>query len=206
MTTLLQISSSIFADQGTSTALANRFVANWATAHPQSRVIKRDVAADPLPHLDGAAVAALMAPAEQRTAAQAEQVAVADALIAEIQAADVVVIGAPMYNFGIPSQLKSWFDYIARARVTFRYTEQGPEGLLKGKQAYVFAARGSIYGESPTDGVTTYLKQMLAFVGIVNVEFIYADGLNMGDDTRNSAIAAAEAAIATLHPVAAPVA
>ncbi|MDX9874554.1 MAG: FMN-dependent NADH-azoreductase [Spongiibacteraceae bacterium] len=198
MATLLQINSSIFGGQGVSTTLADRFVSHWQAANPDGQIIRRDVAAEPLPHLDSATVAALMTPAGQRTPAQAERVTLADTLIDEIQRADVLVIGAPMYNFTIPSQLKSWFDYIARARVTFRYTEHGPEGLLTGKKAYVFATRGSVYGEAPADGVTTYVRQMLAFLGIVDVEFIYADGLNMGDEPRTAAIAGAEQAIAAL--------
>ena len=131
-------------------------------------------------------------------AEQAELVQRSDQLIAELQAADVLVLGVPMYNFGIPSTLKSYFDHIARAGVTFRYTANGPEGLVKGKKAYVLAARGGLYQGTPKDSQTTYLRDFLAFIGIDEVEFVYAEGLNMGAEQHDQAQAAAQQRIAEL--------
>src|SRR5882724_6553184 len=142
MNTLLQINTSIFSGQGQSTRLNEEFVAAWKAAHPQGRVVVRDFAKDPMPHLTAERFKAFLTKPEERTPAQQEIAAYSDALIAEIRAADVVVLGMPMYNYGFPSMLQSYFDHIARAGVTFRYTETGPEGLLTGKKAYVFSARG----------------------------------------------------------------
>ena len=127
--------------------------------------------------------------------AQAARVAEYDELIAEVQTADMLVLGAPMYNFGVTSQLKNWIDAIARAGVTFRYTENGPEGLVKGKKVYVALARGGIYRDTPADSQVPYLKGVLGFLGMTDVEFIYAEGLAMGPESADKAFAAAEAAI-----------
>ena len=145
--------------------------------------------------LDEAALGALFTPAEQRTPEQAARVALDDALIAQVQSADAIVLGVPMYNFGVPVQLKTWIDAIARAGVTFRYTENGPEGLLKGKKVYVALARGGIYRDTPADSQVPYLKGVLGFLGMTDVEFIYAEGLAMGPESADKAFAAAEAAI-----------
>jgi FMN-dependent NADH-azoreductase len=155
----------------------------------------RDLAANPHPVLDEAALGALFTPAEQRTPEQAARVALDDALIAQVQSADAIVLGVPMYNFGVPVQLKTWIDAIARAGVTFRYTENGPEGLLKGKKVYVALARGGIYRDTPADSQVPYLKGVLGFLGMTDVEFIYAEGLAMGPESADKAFAAAEAAI-----------
>jgi FMN-dependent NADH-azoreductase len=187
MKTLLQINSSIHAENGESTRLAERFVTAWRAANPDGAVIVRDLAADPLPHLDAKPGA--------RTLEQQRVVEYSDALIAELQRADVIVFGMPMYNFGVPSTLKAYFDHIARAGVTFRYTEQGPVGLLAGKQVFVFATRGGMYAGTPRDTQTSYLREFLGFLGMDRVEFVYAEGLAMGDESRNSAIANAHAAI-----------
>ncbi len=114
-----------------------------------------------------------------------------DALIAEIQAADVVVLGVPMYNFGVPAQLKNWIDAISRAGVTFRYTEKGPEGLLKGKKVYVALTRGGKYRNTPADTQVPYLKTVFTFLGLTDVHFVYAEGLAMGPDAEQTAIASA---------------
>ena len=121
--------------------------------------------------------------------------ALSDLLIAEIQAADVLVLGVPMYNFSVPAQLKNWIDAISRAGVTFRYTEQGPEGLLKGKKAVVVQTRGGIHRNSPTDSLTPYLQTILAFLGITDVQFVYAEGLSMGPDAERDGLATAYAQI-----------
>jgi FMN-dependent NADH-azoreductase len=195
MKTLLQINSSIHAENGESTRLAERFVTAWRAANPDGAVIVRDLAADPLPHLDAARFGAFVAKPGARTLEQQRVVEYSDALIAELQRADVIVFGMPMYNFGVPSTLKAYFDHIARAGVTFRYTEQGPVGLLAGKQVFVFATRGGMYAGTPRDTQTSYLREFLGFLGMDRVEFVYAEGLAMGDESRNSAIANAHAAI-----------
>ena len=118
-----------------------------------------------------------------------------DALIEELRNADTVVLGLPMYNFGIPSQLKAYFDHIARAGVTFRYTENGPVGLLTGKKVYVIATRGGKYAGTPRDSQTAYVRDFLAFIGITDVEFVYAEGLNMGADSKDAALANADTVI-----------
>jgi FMN-dependent NADH-azoreductase len=125
-----------------------------------------------------------------------------DALISELQAADTIVFAVPMYNFSVPSTLRAYFDHIARAGVTFRYTANGPEGLLKGKKAYVFITRGGVYANG-IDTQTPYLKQFLGFVGITDVQFVYAEGLSMGDDVRQQSLNAAHHAIHELLPHAA---
>ena len=137
-------------------------------------------------------------PADQRTPEQAALVATSDALIAELKAADVVVLGLPMYNFSIPSQLKAWFDHVARAGVTFRYTDKGPVGLLKGKKAYVFATRGGLYAGTANDTQTPYLRQFLGFLGISEVEVTYAEGLAYGAPARESSLAKARVALQNL--------
>lgn len=198
MTTLLQLNTSLFSHRGQSSQLADRFVAGWSVKHPTGRVITRDLAADPVPHLDAQRFSAFTTPAESRDAAQQVVAAQSDALIAELQSAEVIVLGLPMYNFGIPSQLKSYFDHVARAGITFRYTAQGPEGLLKNKKAYVFAARGGLYEGTPLDTQTNYVRDFLRFVGIAEVEFIYAEGLAMGEQRRVDALAQANDSIARL--------
>jgi len=198
MKNLLQINSSIFSSGGQSTQLADQFVATWYANQPQPKVTVRDLAQDPLPHLDAQRVLAFFAQPEARTPEQQAFVAESDALIKEIKQADVIVIGLPMYNFGIPSTLKAYFDQIARAGATFRYTENGPEGLLTGKKAFVFATRGGLYAGTPLDSQTGYVRNFLGFLGITDVEFVYAEGLNMGDSNKKTALAEAEQKIAML--------
>lgn len=192
MKTLLQVKSSLFADQGNSNQLANRFVTAWQARHPDGRVIVRDLVADPLPHLGAEHVTAFGTPAERRTPAQAALVAQSDALIAELKAADIVVIGLPMYNFGVPTQLKAWFDQLARAGVTFRYTEAGPQGLIGDKPVVVFAARGGLYRDTPRDTQTAFVTAFLNLIGLQSIEFVYAEGLNMGPAPRQAALEAAQ--------------
>jgi len=188
---ILQIKSSVFSGNGQSSRLADQFVADLRAQDPRVQVVERDLAAEPVPHLDGARVGAFFAKPEERTAEQKAVIAYSDALINELRRADVIVLGLPMYNFGVPSQLKAWFDHIARAGETFKYTEKGAVGLLTGKKAYVFAARGGIYGENHSQ--TEWLRQILGFVGIADLEFVYAEGLALGEDSRNNSIAAAQA-------------
>ncbi|HWP19395.1 MAG TPA: NAD(P)H-dependent oxidoreductase [Burkholderiaceae bacterium] len=195
---ILQVNSSARVEGSHSTSLANHLVERLQKARPDARLTIRDLARTPHPVLDEQALQALFSPAEARTAEQAARVALDDVLIAEIQAADVVVLGVPMYNFGVPAQLKNWIDAISRARVTFRYTEQGPEGLLKGKKVYVVLARGGKYRDTPADTQVPYLRTVLAFLGMTDVEFIYAEGLAMGPDAERQALREARAQIEAL--------
>ena len=187
---ILQIKSSVFNGQGQSSRLATEFVTQLQDQNLDAQVRERDLVAEGIPHLDAARTAALFSKPEERTAEQKAVVAYSDALIAELRDADVLVLGLPMYNFGIPSQLKAWFDHIARAGVTFKYTEKGAVGLVTGKKAYVFAARGGVYGDQ--DFQTQFVRQFLGFIGITDVQFVYAEGLAMGEDSRNTGIAAAQ--------------
>jgi len=197
---ILQVNSSarVFEnDQGShSSRLANELSARLLAEQAGASLTVRDLARTPHPVLDEAALGALFTPAGQRTPEQAARVALDDALIAEIQAADVVVLGVPMYNFGISAQLKNWIDAIARARVTFQYTEKGPVGLLTGKTVYLVLARGGIYRDTPSDSQVPYLRSVLGFLGMTDLHFIYAEGLAMGPDAEAQALASARAAIA----------
>lgn len=197
MTHYLQIRSSLFGAGSQSSRLADRYVQSTVAAEGGD-VVVRDLALDPLPHLDAERFAAFGTPAEARTPEQARIVAESDALVAELQAADVIVVALPMYNFGIPSTLKAYFDHVARAGVTFRYTASGPEGLLRGKRARVFATRGGRYAGTPQDLQTAYVRQFLAFVGITDVEFVYAEGLALGEESRANALAEADRRIEQL--------
>lgn len=202
MKTLLQIRSSLLLGNSQSNRLADRYVAAWQAANPGGRVVVRDLAQSPVPHLDLARVGAFSTPADQRTPEQQALVAESDALIDELQGADVVALGLPLYNFGIPSTLKAYFDHIARAGVTFRYTATGPEGLVKGKQVVVFAARGGLYQGQPHDTQTPYVRNFLGFLGMTDVRFVFAEGLNMGDEPRAQGLRSAESDIdALLEPV-----
>lgn len=192
MSTLLQINTSLFSNNGQSSRLADKFVAAWQAQNPDGRVVVRDLAADPVPHLDGERFLSFLAKPEERSAQQQAVVDFSDALIAQIRDADAVVIGLPMYNFGIPSTLKAYFDHIARAGVTFRYTENGPVGLLGGKKVYIFAARGGLYAGTAKDSQTTYVRDFLNFIGLSDVEFVYAEGLNMGEERKNAALDSAQ--------------
>jgi len=198
MSTVLQINASLFSDQGQSTRLGSRFVEAWKARHPEDRVIVRDLVAHPIPHLTAERFQAFLATPEERTPAQQAVVAESDALIAELKAADVVVLGLPMYNFGIPSQLKAWFDHLARAGVSFRYTANGPEGLIGDRKVYVFAARGGFYRGTPKDTQTGHVRDFFNLLGIRDLEFVYAEGLNVGADAQRTALAAAQSSIERL--------
>jgi FMN-dependent NADH-azoreductase len=188
---ILQIKSSVFNGNGQSSRLAEEFVAGLREQHPEANLIQRDLVADPVPHLDGARAGAFFAKPEERTPEQRAVIAYSDALIDELRRADVLVLGLPMYNFGVPSQLKAWFDHIARAGVTFKYTEKGAVGLLTGKKAYVFATRGGVYGDN--DSQTQFVRQFLGFLGITDVEFVYAEGLAISAESRNNSLIGAQA-------------
>ncbi len=200
MKTLLQINTSLFSGAGQSSRLGDQFVARWIAANPEGQVIVRDLARDPVPHLTAERFQAFTTKPGERSAEQQAHVDASDALIAEIQQADTIVLGLPMYNFGIPSTLKAYLDHIGRAGVTFRYTEKGPVGLLTGKKAYVIATRGGRYQGTPLDTQTSYVRDFLAFIGIKDVEFVYAEGLAMGDAPKSAALAKAGAEIVRLVP------
>lgn len=190
---ILQINASARRDGANSTRVADQITARLQAANPGATLTLRDLAVTPHPLLDEAALGALFTPADARSPEQAARVALDDALIAEIQAHDTIVLGVPMYNFGVPVQLKSWIDAIARAGVTFRYTATGPEGLLTGKTVYVALARGGLYRDTPNDSQVPYLKSVLGFLGLTDVRFIYAEGLAMGPEAAAKGFAQAEA-------------
>lgn len=198
MSTLLQINASLFSNQGQSSQLAEQFVTAWRAQNADGEVIVRDLAQAPIPHLDAARFTAFISQPAERSAEQAAIVAFSDALIDELRKADVIVLGLPMYNFGVPSTLKAYIDHIARAGQTFRYTENGPVGLLSGKKAYVFAARGGLYAGTPKDTQSGYVRDFFGFIGITDVEFVYAEGLNMGDAAKTAGLSQAKAAIERL--------
>ena len=192
---ILQINSSARSTGSESTRLADAIVARLQAANPGATVARRDLAATPHPVLDEAALQALFTPADQRTTEQAARVALDDALIAQVQAADAIVIGSPMYNFGITAQLKAWFDAIARAGVTFKYGATGPIGLVTGKKVYVAIARGGLHRDGPSDTQLPHLKMFLSFLGMTDVQFVYAEGLGMGPEAVAKAQAQADADI-----------
>lgn len=199
---ILQINSSarrLQDGQGSfSTLLANELVAGLTAAHPQAQTRVHDLAVTPLPAMDEATLGALFTPAEQRSEAQQARVAFNDQLIAELQAADVIVLAAPMINFGISSQLKHWIDAVARAGVTFRYSANGPEGLVTGKKVYVVTTRGGLHRDQASDQVVPHLKVVLGFLGMTDVSIIYAEGLGMGEAAVAQGLAQAREQIASV--------
>jgi len=188
---ILQVNSSARREGSQSTLLANAIVSGLEAISPGATVTVRDLAHTPHPGLDDAALKALFTPVDQHTPEQAARVAQDVALIDEIRAADIVVLGVPMYNFGVSAQLKNWIDAVTRAQVTFQYTANGPEGLLNGKKVYVALTRGGKYRNTPTDTQVPYLKTVLGFLGMTDVEFVYAEGLAMGTEAANEAMASA---------------
>lgn len=198
MATLLHIKSSIFGDEGKSSQLAATFIEHWKQANPKGRVLVRDLIAEELPHLDSFVVGALMTPEAERSEAQQALVDRSDQFIREIKAADKIIIGVPMYNFSIPTQLKAYFDLLARAGVTFKYTDQGSVGLIEDKPVYLFATRGGLYNESGIDFQIPFVKQFLCFIGLTSVQVIFAEGLNMGAVAAGS-LAQAEQQVAALN-------
>ncbi|WP_394173734.1 FMN-dependent NADH-azoreductase [Thalassotalea litorea] len=185
MNKILLITSSLNAEQGNSSQLASQFVGELCSAH---EVKKLDLNALSLPHLSADEMQAWMTPEAERTDKQVQLANLSDGLIKDINDHDLIVIGMPMYNFGVPSVFKAWIDRIARAGVTFKYTEQGPVGLVNNKKIIVVAARGGMYAGTAKDTQTTYLKDFFGFLGITDVAFIYAEGLAMPDkDQRWSA-------------------
>ncbi len=193
MSRVLALKSSILGDYSQSTKLVEEFIKNV----DQDKLTVRDLAAKPLPMLDFSVATALRA-TEDLSQDQQAIVDLSNTLIEEIKAADTLVIAAPMYNFTIPTQLKNWIDLIARAGVTFTYTDNGVKGLIEGKKAIVVTTRGGIHKDAATDSMTPYLRTVLGFVGITDVEFVYAEALNMGEDAAAKGISEAQSKLAEL--------
>ncbi|RTF69190.1 FMN-dependent NADH-azoreductase [Serratia marcescens] len=204
MSNVLVLKSSILATYSQSNQLADFFVEQWSNAHSGDTITVRDLAAQPIPVLDGELVGALRPSDAPLTPRQQEALALSDELIAELQANDVIVIAAPMYNFNIPTQLKIYFDLIARAGQTFRYTSAGAEGLVTGKKAIVISSRGGIHADTPTDLITPYVKLFLGFIGITDVEFVLAEGFAYGPEAAEKA--AQDSRIAVVQKIPAGVA
>jgi FMN-dependent NADH-azoreductase len=203
MKTLLLIHTSLQGTDSLSSALASDYVARWRARNPNGRVISRDLAAEPVPHLTAERFSAFTTSADERDTAQLAIVDYSDQLISELQAADEVLIALPMHNFGIPWTLKSYIDHVARAGITFRYTSSGPAGLLRDKRAIVFATRGGKYRGTANDTQTDYMKTILAFLGIEDTQFVYAEGTAMGDRSRDAGIQSARQQIRALDALAA---
>lgn len=195
MKTLLVIKSSLFNSDGQSSQLADAFVKRWRQSHPEGQVLCRDLALEPLPHLDAVAFKGFQLEATERSPSQHASTMVSDSLIAELKAADEIVIGLPMYNFTVPSTFKAWMDHVARAGVTFRYTENGPEGLLDDRPVYIFAARGGFYAGTEMDTQTPLVRRFFGMLGLSDVRFTYAEGLAISDEQADSARANAREAI-----------
>lgn len=196
MTKALILSTSVSGAASVSNRLTGEFATQLRRRDPSVEIVTRDLAADPVPHLLPETVAGIRAKAETETEHAAR--ALSEQLLAELKAADLLVIGAPMYNFGIPSTLKAWFDYVLRAGISFRYTENGPEGLITGKKAVVIETRGGLYSEGPAvslDSQEPHLRTMLGFMGVTDVVFVRAEKLGFGPEAVSAAI---EGAIAEL--------
>ncbi|HEV7913909.1 MAG TPA: NAD(P)H-dependent oxidoreductase [Albitalea sp.] len=197
---ILQLNSSARADNSHSSRLASTIVERLRSSEPGATLTVRDFGRTPHPELNEAALGALFTPADQRTPEQTARVALDDALIAELFAADAIVFGVPMYNFGVSAQLKNWIDAVARAGVTFKYTEKGAVGLVQNKKVYVVLTRGGMYRNTPADTQVPYLKTFFGFIGLTDVQFIYAEGLAMGPDAEQKALASAQSQIEEALP------
>ncbi|PLP89586.1 FMN-dependent NADH-azoreductase [Pseudomonas sp. FFUP_PS_473] len=198
MSRVLIIESSARQNDSISRQLTRDFIAQWQSAHPTDTITVRDLAANPVPHLDETLLGGWMKPQEQRSAEELKALQRSNELTDELLAADVLVMAAPMYNFTIPSTLKAWLDHVLRAGITFKYTETGPQGLLTGKRAYVLTARGGIHAGGASDHQEPYLRQVMAFIGIHDVTFIHAEGLNMGGDFHDKGLNQAKAKLAAV--------
>jgi FMN-dependent NADH-azoreductase len=205
MSQLLYVSSSLSGAGSKSGQIAREFIDAWRVRHPGTKLVARDLGASPVPHLTGERLGAVSTPHEKRSAHQQATVAEIDALIEEVEAADTIVIAAPMYNFTISSTLKAWIDHITRAGRTFRYTADGPEGLLKDKRVFVVTGRGGVYtGDSPMksyDFQEPYLRTMLGFLGLDDVTFIHVEGQQVSADAAAEGLSLARNAIAKHVPV-----
>ncbi len=198
MSNVLIIESSARQQGSFSRQLTQQFISQWQAAHPADQVTLRDLALNPVPHLDANLLGGWMKPEALRNADEQSSLQRSNELTDELLAADVLMLAAPMYNFAIPSTLKAWLDHVLRAGVTFKYTETGPQGLLTGKKAYVLTARGGLYAGSTSDHQEPYLRQVLAFVGIHDVTFIHAEGMNLGGDFQEKGLNQAKASLSAI--------
>ncbi|MEA3062607.1 MAG: FMN-dependent NADH-azoreductase [Sphingomonadales bacterium] len=197
MANILVIDSAATGGASVSRKLTRALADTLQRRDPAARIVRRDVGAEPIPHLSEATVPAIRSGLAETPEAK-RALALSNALIAELKAADVIVIGAPMYNFGMPSTLKAWFDHVLRAGITFRYSEAGPEGLVTGKKAIVVEARAGLYSEGPAaamDSQEPHLRTLLGFMGIDDVTFVRAEKLAFGSDAAAAAIADAIGAL-----------
>ncbi|MFN4360577.1 MAG: FMN-dependent NADH-azoreductase [Hylemonella sp.] len=192
---LLHIDSSVLGANSVSRALTARTVAEWQATHPGTTVEYLDLAVDAPSHLDGNSLG-FRAPQADATEVQRRENAISEALVSQFLAADVIVVGAPLYNFSIPSQLKAWIDRVAQVGRTFKYTEKGPQGLAGGKTVIVASTRGGIYSTSDAgralEHQESYLQTVFGFFGITDVRFVRAEGVAMGEAPKAQALAAAE--------------
>ncbi len=201
MKNVLKIQTSLFGAYGQSSQLADHFIQRLREEHGDVHVVTRDLAAEPIPALTLERFQALGSKPAERSAAQQSVIDLSDALIAELKAADIILFAVPMYNFNVPAALQNYFDHIARAQVTFRYTAEGPEGLIQGKQVAVFVTRGSHQGDEHSQ--SAFLRQFLSFIGLRDARFFYAEGLALSDASREQSLAAARREIAmTAQPFA----
>jgi len=205
MASLLLVTSSLFGAGSQSSLVAGELSQSLLRAEPQLRLVRRDLDGA-IPHLDLATLGAAATPIDSRTADQQAQAALADSLVEELEAAEVLVLAVPMYNFSIPSTLKAWLDHVVRAGRTFRYGAGGPEGLLKGKRVFVVTSRGGIYSEGPArtmDFQEPYLRAVLGFIGLTDVTFVHAEGLQLGEEARAQGLERARRAFPAAEPRAA---
>lgn len=196
MSNILAIHSSLSGARSVSGRLVDETIAALRQAEPNSQVVVRDLGAAPVPHLDGDAISGIRG--EPSDEAQVAARALSEELVKELKAADVLVIGAPMYNFGIPSSLKAWFDYVLHPGVTFNYGEGGPKGLLTGKRAIVILSRGGFFSDGPAkamDSQEPHLRTLLWFMGITDVTFVRAERLALGEQASATALTSAASQI-----------
>jgi len=198
--TILHIDSSPMGERSYSRKLGAKVLSELQSKYPGSTLKVRDLAANPLPHLSAQTVGAFFTPVEQRTAELNAAVADSDAAVAELKSANIVVIGAPMWNFGIPSSLKAWIDHVARSGLTFKFGANGPEGLLDpATKVIIVSSRGGVYSAGPMaalDFQEDYLRSVLGFLGLRDIAFVRTEGVNLGEEAANSAVQAAESHLA----------
>lgn len=192
MIRILSLQTSLFDSNSASRSLSSGFIGQLRQKYPHATVTERDLAKQPIAHLTAESFSGFGLPVDQRTESQQQAAKLSDELISELKVSDVIVLGLPLYNFGVPSTLKSWIDHIARAGITFRYTENGPQGLLDGKKLYVIATRGGQHAGTPADTQTDYIRNFFSFLGISDIEFVYAEGLAMGEIREQSLSQASE--------------
>ncbi|MEX0962904.1 MAG: NAD(P)H-dependent oxidoreductase [Pseudohongiellaceae bacterium] len=197
MRNVLRITTSILGETSVSAQLMEELLAALADAE-DIKLTERDFASQPIPHFDNAWLTALSTAAAERNEEQQQKVDYSNSLIAELQAADTVIIGLPMYNFSVPSMLKAWIDHVARAGVTFKYTDSGSVGLLHEKKVYLVTAMGGLHEEGGTDFLRPYMRQILSFLGLNDVQFVTAAGLNISPERREKGLAAARNEIENL--------